>query len=144
MSTIDHLAGSSKTHAIIFYEPPEATAGPADDDGGWGAAYVDRDAEEAPLASTSPDAKVEPRGTWAIVDLGSTHGTFFKRPAEGGSSKGKGERLSEPKVASLPRVLEHGDEVRVGGTTFKVRRRRRPAPSLSSAQLQSASLTWGF
>lgn len=61
--------------------------------------------------------KEESRGSWAIVDLGSTHGTFFKPYG----SKNKSERLSSAKVASLPKTLAHGDVIKIGSSRFEVR-----------------------
>ncbi|GAA5921942.1 hypothetical protein JCM3775_003428 [Rhodotorula graminis] len=54
-------------------------------------------------------------GHWAVVDNGSTHGTFVG--AEGGEDE---VRLSDPKVASTPKRLHHLDTIRTGSTTFAV------------------------
>jgi pSer/pThr/pTyr-binding forkhead associated (FHA) protein len=133
--TIKPLGLLSKTHAIIFYEPPEAavSAGSAEqDDGGWGSAYLDRDAAD-PLEATPTKTKPkeEPRGSWAIVDLGSTHGTFI-RSQGADAGKSKSERLSAAKVASLPRTLAHGDVIRIGSSRFEVRPSGQPGPALTT------------
>ncbi|GAA5891150.1 hypothetical protein JCM8208_002518 [Rhodotorula glutinis] len=58
----------------------------------------------------------EDGGHWAVVDNGSTHGTFV-----GGGEGGESEvRLSDPKVASTPKRLHHLDTIRTGSTTFAV------------------------
>lgn len=54
---------------------------------------------------------------WGIVDQGSMHGTFVR---SGSTSPSQGTRLSPPRMASLPRVLKHMDEITIGGTTFRV------------------------
>ncbi|KAI0833213.1 hypothetical protein BC628DRAFT_1526897 [Trametes gibbosa] len=74
---------------------------------------------------------------WSIVDMGSKHGTFI-RPASsslsaGGSSQtfaspvavapgpeARGVRLSQPRVASVPKSLHHLDHLSIGATTFTV------------------------
>jgi hypothetical protein len=48
------------------------------------------------------DSEVENKGYWAIVDSGSTHGTFIK-----GDGEKKEARLSDPKIASVPSRLHH-------------------------------------
>jgi len=48
------------------------------------------------------DEEVENRGYWAVVDNGSTHGTFIK-----GDGEKKEIRLSEPKTSSTPTRLYH-------------------------------------
>ncbi|GAA5940673.1 uncharacterized protein JCM15063_006320 [Sporobolomyces koalae] len=63
----------------------------------------------------SVDELAETGGFWAIVDNGSTHGTFLKGDGELDYS-----RLSEPKVASSPSRLHHVDSLRCGSTTFIV------------------------
>ncbi|KAL1739722.1 hypothetical protein HDZ31DRAFT_1023, partial [Schizophyllum fasciatum] len=52
---------------------------------------------------------------WNIVDMGSKHGTFVRAAAD---AEGFGSRLSQPRVASLPRRLAHADKLTIGGTTF--------------------------
>lgn len=53
---------------------------------------------------------------WGIVDMGSKHGTFVR--AESSSSSSSAARLSGPRVASLPRTLNHLDEIALGSTAF--------------------------
>ncbi len=71
------------------------------------------------------------REEWAVVDMGSKHGTFIRSNitsslgvvGEGssvGSTDPRGVRLSPPRVSSVPRRLKHCDELSVGGTTFIV------------------------
>lgn len=73
----------------------------------------------------------EARAGWAIVDMGSKHGTFITpaRPRKGdmtnvgessSSSHSTAIRLSPSRQASLPRALTHGDLVALGSTTFLV------------------------
>ncbi|GAA5889208.1 hypothetical protein JCM6882_000675 [Rhodosporidiobolus microsporus] len=62
----------------------------------------------------SVEPELEDGGFWAVVDNGSTHGTFL-------SSEGMGKtRLSEAKVASRPHRLRHLDTLHVGSTTFSL------------------------
>ncbi|GAA5823780.1 hypothetical protein JCM11251_003291 [Rhodosporidiobolus azoricus] len=62
----------------------------------------------------SVEPELEDGGYWALVDNGSTHGTFL-------SSEGVGKhRLSEPKIASVPHRLRHLDTLHVGSTTFSL------------------------
>ena len=60
------------------------------------------------------------RAEWGLVDMGSKHGTFHNRYHSGVSSETKGSRLSPPRVASMPRHLQHLDTFSTGGTTFVV------------------------
>jgi hypothetical protein len=62
---------------------------------------------------------------WALVDMGSMHGTFWQpgqqvdeasEPTPGPSKV----RLSPSRVASLPRPLRHLDHVTIGSTTFSI------------------------
>ncbi|KAF7330517.1 hypothetical protein MVEN_02491200 [Mycena venus] len=53
--------------------------------------------------------------TWSIVDMGSKHGTFLQP-----RSSITAVRLSPPRVASIPRRLNHLDTLAIGGTTFLV------------------------
>ncbi|KAH9945259.1 uncharacterized protein BXZ73DRAFT_86782 [Epithele typhae] len=65
---------------------------------------------------------------WAIVDMGSKHGTFLESTTVSTSGPStalqeptqKGVRLSAPRVASMPRSLRHLDQLSIGGTTFEV------------------------
>jgi G-patch domain/FHA domain len=60
---------------------------------------------------------------WAVVDMGSKHGTFLKAQGVGpynGEMAGKGIRLSHSKVASVPRKLRHLDRLTIGSTTFLI------------------------
>jgi pSer/pThr/pTyr-binding forkhead associated (FHA) protein len=69
------------------------------------------------------------RQSWAIVDMGSKHGTFVKSVVikagrvsldlRSGEDM-RGARLSPPRVASVPRRLHHLDAVTIGNTTFVV------------------------
>jgi len=67
------------------------------------------------------DAK---RGEWAVVDMGSKHGSFLRLGGYTGPAvnvdNDLGVRLSPPRVASFPRALKHGDAVTMGSTTFVV------------------------
>ncbi|KZV74606.1 hypothetical protein PENSPDRAFT_547067, partial [Peniophora sp. CONT] len=60
------------------------------------------------------------RYEWAIVDMGSKHGTFVESASAPSSSTGPGQRLSAPRAASMPRKLKHLDRLMLGGTTFSV------------------------
>ena len=60
------------------------------------------------------------RTEWGLVDMGSKHGTFHNRYHSGVSSETRGSRLSPPRVASMPRHLQHLDTFSIGGTTFVV------------------------
>ncbi|KAK4699751.1 hypothetical protein P7C70_g6506, partial [Phenoliferia sp. Uapishka_3] len=53
-------------------------------------------------------------GGWAVVDNGSTHGTWIREP------RGESVRLSPPKVASAPKELKHLDIISIGSTSFAV------------------------
>lgn len=84
------------------------------------------------------------RHEWAVVDMGSMHGTFHRStrslsapstpnsslstthvPADGPGpstlrADSRGTRLSPPRIASIPRTLAHGDFLSVGSTTFAI------------------------
>ncbi|KAF9649858.1 hypothetical protein BDM02DRAFT_3094089 [Thelephora ganbajun] len=60
------------------------------------------------------------RAEWGLMDMGSKHGTFHNRSHSGVSSETRGSRLSPPRVASMPRHLQHLDTFSIGGTTFVV------------------------
>ncbi|TCD64290.1 hypothetical protein EIP91_004298, partial [Steccherinum ochraceum] len=66
---------------------------------------------------------------WAIVDMGSMHGTYhlpgsFSLSGQASTSAtradARGTRLSPARVASVPRSLAHGDTLSIGSTTFLV------------------------
>lgn len=63
------------------------------------------------------------RREWNIVDMGSMHGTFvLVGPVnpDDALARGAGTRLSQPRVAGVPRRLRHSDRLTIGGTTFEV------------------------
>jgi pSer/pThr/pTyr-binding forkhead associated (FHA) protein len=55
------------------------------------------------------------RTEWAVVDMGSKHGTFV-----GSGQDTNRLRLSETRVASMPKRLRHLDRLSLGSTTFVV------------------------
>ena len=55
------------------------------------------------------------RHEWAVVDMGSKHGTFI-----GSGQDTKPTRLSATREASMPKRVKHLDRLSVGGTTFVV------------------------
>ncbi|KAI6117230.1 hypothetical protein EDD16DRAFT_1588992 [Pisolithus croceorrhizus] len=55
------------------------------------------------------------RREWAVVDMGSMHGTFLQ---SGRQLDLEPIRLSPPRVASIPRPLCHLDRLVIGSTTF--------------------------
>ncbi|KAI5982268.1 hypothetical protein EDD15DRAFT_2378035 [Pisolithus albus] len=55
------------------------------------------------------------RREWAVVDMGSKHGTFLR---SGRQLDLEPIRLSPPRVASIPRPLSHLDRLIIGSTTF--------------------------
>ncbi|KAJ2917449.1 hypothetical protein MD484_g3017, partial [Candolleomyces efflorescens] len=62
---------------------------------------------------------------WALVDMGSMHGTFWQpaQEVDGALEPTPGPskvRLSPSRVASLPRPLRHLDHVTIGSTTFSI------------------------
>lgn len=70
----------------------------------------------------------EEKKQWAVVDMGSKHGTYLRRsglttiatPSSAAlvSTDPRGQRLSGPRVSSMPRALKHLDELSLGTTTF--------------------------
>ncbi|KAG1733635.1 uncharacterized protein EDB91DRAFT_1148557 [Suillus paluster] len=64
------------------------------------------------------------RREWAVVDMGSKHGSFLRPGGYVGPAvnvgEGLGVRLSPPRVASFPRALKHEDALTIGSTTFVV------------------------
>jgi hypothetical protein len=62
------------------------------------------------------------KGSWGLVDMGSMHGTYVKSTVGPSANAvgGVGTRLSASRVASIPRTLQHLDEVTIGSTTFCV------------------------
>jgi hypothetical protein len=64
---------------------------------------------------------------WGVTDAGSVHGTFHLAAASAPDadtaakiSSKRFTRLSDPKKASAPKQLAHGDWLRCGATTFEV------------------------
>ena len=55
------------------------------------------------------------RAEWAVVDMGSKHGTFV-----GSGQDTTRVRLSASRVASMPKRLKHLDRLSLGGTTLVV------------------------
>lgn len=55
------------------------------------------------------------RREWAVVDMGSKHGTFLQ-PTQ--HPDAEPIRLSPPRMASIPRPLHHLDRLIIGSTTF--------------------------
>ncbi|KAF8273265.1 hypothetical protein EI94DRAFT_1716267 [Lactarius quietus] len=53
------------------------------------------------------------RHEWAVVDMGSKHGTFI-----GSGQDTKPTRLSASREASMPKRVKHLDRLSLGGTTF--------------------------
>lgn len=68
------------------------------------------------------------RREWAVVDMGSKHGTFLQSNLSMGSSSSMGVRLSQSRMASIPRQIRHGDLLTMGGTTFLVHIHNDSAP----------------
>lgn len=69
------------------------------------------------------------RAEWAVVDMGSKHGTFLQSTSTAGapaaipsssSTDSRGMRLSPSRIASVPARIKHGDKVSCGSTTFVV------------------------
>ena len=55
------------------------------------------------------------RREWAVVDMGSKHGTFLHSARHPDTEP---VRLSPPRMASIPRPLRHLDRLIIGSTTF--------------------------
>jgi len=55
------------------------------------------------------------RAEWAVVDMGSKHGTFVASGQDANRV-----RLSATRVASMPKRMRHLDRLSLGGTTFVV------------------------
>ncbi|KAI0264390.1 hypothetical protein BC834DRAFT_826384 [Gloeopeniophorella convolvens] len=55
------------------------------------------------------------RHEWAVVDMGSKHGTFISS-----DQAVKGARLSAPRIASMPKRVQHLDRLSLGTTNFVV------------------------
>jgi hypothetical protein len=65
------------------------------------------------------------RREWAVVDMGSKHGTFLRLDAAGeeaiqSGAQDFGIRLSPPRIASVPRSLRHLGLLTIGSTTFQI------------------------
>ena len=62
------------------------------------------------------------RTEWAVVDMGSKHGTFLTIAGASvdSSDSEKGVRLSLAKTTSVPRRLHHLDLLTIGSTTFQI------------------------
>ncbi|KAI6042980.1 hypothetical protein EDC04DRAFT_3058011 [Pisolithus marmoratus] len=94
----------------------------------YGEAQIGRD--HAPVGSAVPRIRLKEmevsklhataywdkkRREWAVVDMGSKHGTFLQ---SGRQLDLEPVRLSPPRVASIPRPLCHLDRLIIGSTTF--------------------------
>ncbi|KAG9045562.1 hypothetical protein FS837_006106 [Tulasnella sp. UAMH 9824] len=112
------ILSKGRTHAII--EPHDAVK-------------VGRDKQPEPLlrlkelAVSKHHASIfwdNERLEWAIVDLGSVHGTWLNSQGlPGGSSSNEqadSQRLSAPRTSSTPRRLLHGDTLTIGSSKFAV------------------------
>ncbi|PPQ67472.1 hypothetical protein CVT25_006013 [Psilocybe cyanescens] len=60
------------------------------------------------------------RKEWNVVDMGSMHGTFLRPGPVSPDSADIGTRLSQSRMASMPRRLRHSDQLTLGSTTFEV------------------------
>lgn len=58
------------------------------------------------------------RDEWAVVDMGSKHGTFLRSTSSSGTAIET--RLSGSRTASMPRPLRHLDQLSFGRTAFAV------------------------
>ncbi|KAF9496773.1 hypothetical protein BDN71DRAFT_1445693 [Pleurotus eryngii] len=77
------------------------------------------------------------RKEWGIVDMGSKHGTFVKHSPQGNDHNmidphDVGARLSPPRMASMPRMLRHLDQLTIGSTTFLVHLHKAPPCDICS------------
>ncbi|KAG6330792.1 hypothetical protein ID866_8297 [Astraeus odoratus] len=94
----------------------------------YGEAQFGRD--HAPVGSETPRVRLKEmevsklhataywdkeRQEWAVVDMGSKHGTFLQSARH---SDAEPTRLSPSRVASIPRPLRHLDRLIIGSTTF--------------------------
>ncbi|KAH7884524.1 hypothetical protein F5I97DRAFT_1465982 [Phlebopus sp. FC_14] len=72
------------------------------------------------------------RREWAVVDMGSKHGTFL---LSGHRPDAEPTRLSPPRVASIPRPLCHLDRLIIGSTTFlcHIHEDRKPCAECTSS-----------
>ncbi|PFH53069.1 hypothetical protein AMATHDRAFT_55439 [Amanita thiersii Skay4041] len=69
------------------------------------------------------------RQEWSVVDMGSKHGTFLKSVVpEFHPVDDVGVRLSAPRVASMPKKLQHLDRLTLGSTTFLVHMHAKQIP----------------
>ncbi|PPQ69157.1 hypothetical protein CVT26_003532 [Gymnopilus dilepis] len=60
------------------------------------------------------------RKEWNVVDMGSKHGTFLRQSPINPDPEDNGIRLSQSRMASIPKRLRHGDRLTLGSTTFEV------------------------
>ncbi|KAF4596530.1 hypothetical protein EYR40_007771 [Pleurotus pulmonarius] len=78
------------------------------------------------------------RKEWGIVDMGSKHGTFVRNAQRGNDDHHKiephdvGARLSPSRMASMPRMLRHLDQLTIGSTTFLVHLHKAPPCDICS------------
>lgn len=100
----------SKTHAVVFYQAPSAPRSPRRSSRSP-SPYGSRSRSQ----TSTPAPPKEGDSGWYVSDLGSTLGTYVAHPGEADAT-----RLSEPKCASPPYALKHGDKLTVGRTTFAV------------------------
>ncbi|KIO28395.1 hypothetical protein M407DRAFT_243057, partial [Tulasnella calospora MUT 4182] len=110
------ILSKGRTHAII--EPHDVVK-------------VGRDKQPEPLlrlkelAVSKHHASIfwdNERLEWAIVDLGSVHGTWLNSQGLAGGSNelAEGQRLSAPRASSAPRRLLYGDTLTIGSSKFSV------------------------
>lgn len=72
------------------------------------------------------------RREWAVVDMGSKHGTFLQSARQPDAEP---VRLSPPRMASIPRPMHHLDRLIIGSTTFlcHIHEDRTPCAECTSA-----------